>query len=224
MICGRGQIRPRLPGSMKCRRVSRYAAQKLTGLVHVAILEARGGDRAHSPLLRQLYTAAAGDPSQKPVDLNAGGRCKLSLDNLSVGLNNCIDLVLPVTMRLAYVQSVSSTSTRVLEAILERIRNGEWPGGDAGSRERVLVDQLGVSQCSRSPVDASGHGSHRDRPWSRSRVCRIDATILSRSVRSWFPWKAKLPFVQVYEMRLALESRCAYLAAAARRGASASHG
>jgi GntR family transcriptional repressor for pyruvate dehydrogenase complex len=109
----------------------------------------------------------------------------------------------------------SSTSTRVVEAILERIRSGEWPVGTLVPGERVMVDQLGVSRIALrealSMLRAMGvietdHGRG-------SRVCRIDATILSRLVPLMVSLEGELPFVQVYEMRLALESRCAYMAA-----------
>ncbi len=44
------------------------------------------------------------------------------------------------------MKRVSSTSTRVFEAMLERIRSGQWPVGALVPGERVLVEQFGVSR------------------------------------------------------------------------------
>jgi GntR family transcriptional regulator, transcriptional repressor for pyruvate dehydrogenase complex len=100
-------------------------------------------------------------------------------------------------------------------AMLARIRSGEWPVGALLPAERNLVEQFGTSRIAlreaMSTLRALGvidteHGRG-------STVRRVDASILEQLLPLMFSLEGEQPFEQTFELRLAVESRTAYLAA-----------
>jgi GntR family transcriptional repressor for pyruvate dehydrogenase complex len=109
----------------------------------------------------------------------------------------------------------TSTAEWVSQAMLDRIQSGEWPVGSLVPGERVLMEQFGVSRIALrealSMLRALGvietdHGRG-------STVQRIDAATLGRLVPLMLSLEGEQTFEQIFEVRLALESRTAYLAA-----------
>jgi GntR family transcriptional repressor for pyruvate dehydrogenase complex len=102
--------------------------------------------------------------------------------------------------------------------MLERIQTGQWPVGSSIPSERALMEEFGVS---RVPIRESlstlralgvldvGHGRC-------AVVKRIDMGALGRLFPLILSMEGQQSFHQIFEVRLALESQTAYLAAGRR--------
>lgn len=109
----------------------------------------------------------------------------------------------------------TSTADWLNEQMLERIQTGQWAVGSSIPSERALMEEFGVS---RIPIRESlmalralgvldvGHGRC-------SVVKRIDVTALGRLFPLIISMEGQQSFQQIFEVRLALESQTAYLAA-----------
>jgi DNA-binding FadR family transcriptional regulator len=111
-----------------------------------------------------------------------------------------------------------SKAESLAQAMLARIRSGEWPVGSLVPGERVLAEEFGASRVPlREAVSALRTlgvlGTEHGRG---SVVRRVDATVLDRLLPLMFALEGGRPFEQVFELRLAVESRTAYLAAVRR--------
>jgi GntR family transcriptional regulator, transcriptional repressor for pyruvate dehydrogenase complex len=100
-------------------------------------------------------------------------------------------------------------------AMLDRIRNGEWRVGSLVPGERVLMEQFGTSRIAlREAMSTLRALGVLDTEHGRgSTVRRIDTTILEQLLPLMLSLEGEQPFEQTFELRLALESRTAYLAA-----------
>lgn len=108
-----------------------------------------------------------------------------------------------------------STVERLTHEMLRRIRNDEWPVGSLVPSERVLMEEFGVS---RIPLrEAMSHlralGVLDTEHGRGSTVQRIDTSILEQLLPLMMSHEGEQPFEHTFELRLALESRTAYLAA-----------
>jgi GntR family transcriptional repressor for pyruvate dehydrogenase complex len=102
--------------------------------------------------------------------------------------------------------------------MLDRIRSGEWPVGSLLPAERVLVETFGTSRIAlREALSTLRAFGVLDTEHGRgSTVRRIDASILGKLLPLMLTLEGEQPFEQTFELRLALESRTAYLAALCR--------
>lgn len=113
--------------------------------------------------------------------------------------------------------STSATHSVYLQ-MLDNIQHGQWPVGEAIPSERTLIDQFGVSRIAireavsmlrgMGVVDV-GHGR-------RTRVRRVDSAVFGRLLPLMLFSDGQRTFDQVFEVRLAIESRTSFLAATAR--------
>src|SRR5262245_9015119 len=112
-------------------------------------------------------------------------------------------------------ENPSSKVEWLTHAMLDRIRTGEWPVGSLVPGERVLVEQFGTSRIAlREALSTLRALGVLDTEHGRgSTVRRIDATILDQLLPLMMSLEGEQPFEQTFELRLALESRTAYLAA-----------
>ncbi|MBI3469147.1 MAG: FadR family transcriptional regulator [Planctomycetes bacterium] len=109
----------------------------------------------------------------------------------------------------------TSTTEWLYTQMLARIQAGDWPVGSSIPSERTLMEEFGVS---RVPLRESlsmlralgvldiGHGRC-------AVVRRIDAGVLGHLFPLMLSMEGQQTFQQVFEVRLALEFRTAYLAA-----------
>jgi len=109
----------------------------------------------------------------------------------------------------------TSTTEWLFQEMLDRIQSGQWPIGSAIPSERTLMDDFGVSRISLreslSMLRALGileisHGRS-------STVRRIDSEIIGRLFPLMLSLEGEQTYQQIFEVRLSLESRTAYLAA-----------
>lgn len=112
-------------------------------------------------------------------------------------------------------ENSGSKVERLTHAMLDRIRTGEWPVGSLVPGERVLIEQFGTSRIAlREAMSALRALGVLDTEHGRgSTVRRIDATVLEQLLPLMMSLEGERPFEQTFELRLALESRTAYLAA-----------
>ena len=108
-----------------------------------------------------------------------------------------------------------STVALLFEKMLARIRSGQWPVGDPIPSERVLTKEFGVSRISiresLSMMRALGIvETHHGRS---STVQKMNSEILGRIFPLILSLEGEQTYEHVFETRLALESRTAYLAA-----------
>ncbi|MFW5829230.1 MAG: FadR/GntR family transcriptional regulator [Planctomycetota bacterium] len=113
------------------------------------------------------------------------------------------------------VTSSGTTTDRLFQAMLERIRDGRWPVGSLLPGERKLIEEFGVSRIplreALSTLRALGliqtvHGRG-------SMVQAIDAQVLACLFPLLLSMDGMGSFTHVLEVRLALEGQTAYLAA-----------
>jgi len=108
-----------------------------------------------------------------------------------------------------------STTDRVFNAMLERIQCGEWPVGSTIPSERTLIEEFGVSRIalreslSRLRVLGILNISHG----KSSTVTKMDVKVFGRLFPLLLSFEAQQSFENVFQVRLALESQTAYLAA-----------
>jgi GntR family transcriptional regulator, transcriptional repressor for pyruvate dehydrogenase complex len=112
-------------------------------------------------------------------------------------------------------EPANSKVEQLTRAMLDRIRSGEWPVGTLLPAERNLVEYFGTSRIAlREAMSTLRALGVLDTEHGRgSTVRRIDASILEQLVPLMFSLEGEQPFEQTFELRLALESRTAYLAA-----------
>jgi GntR family transcriptional repressor for pyruvate dehydrogenase complex len=112
-------------------------------------------------------------------------------------------------------RSQGSTTQAIFDQMLDRIRTGRWPVGTAIPSERSLIQEFGVS---RIPLREAlsmlrALGVLDTRQGRGSTIRNIDATVLGKLFPLMFNYQGQQTFRQVFELRLAVESRTAYLAA-----------
>ncbi|MBN2210691.1 MAG: FadR family transcriptional regulator [Sedimentisphaerales bacterium] len=112
-------------------------------------------------------------------------------------------------------QKSSSISRQLFDKMLQRIHTGQWPVGKSIPGERVLMTEFGVSRISvretLSMLRALGildtsHGR-------RSVVRKMNAEIVGRLFPLLLTLEGEQTYEHVFEVRLAIESRTAYMAA-----------
>jgi GntR family transcriptional repressor for pyruvate dehydrogenase complex len=107
------------------------------------------------------------------------------------------------------------TTETIRETILERIRTGFWPAGTALPSERELMADFGVSRIPLREAIAGlrALGVLHTRPGSGTRVRRVDARSVAQLLPLIVTLDGERTFRQVFELRLAVESETAALAA-----------
>jgi GntR family transcriptional repressor for pyruvate dehydrogenase complex len=118
-------------------------------------------------------------------------------------------------MSQATQEKRGSTTERLFDQLLVRIRQGTWPVGSAIPSERTLMVEFGVSRIairealsmlrSLGVLDVS-HGR-------RAIVRQVDAETLGRLFPLMLSLEGEQTFQQVFEIRVAIEAPAAYLAA-----------
>lgn len=103
----------------------------------------------------------------------------------------------------------------VRDEILARIRSGKWAPGTALPSERELMDEFRVSRIPLREAIAGlrALGVLHTRPGSGTRVRRVDADTVARLLPLIVTLEGQRTFSQVFELRLAVESQTAALAA-----------
>jgi len=117
----------------------------------------------------------------------------------------------------------SSCADDVFRWVVARIGSGEWRPGTVVPSERQLVEQLGVS---RVPVREAlsmlkSLGIVEIRQGRRSVVRQMDTGMLQQLFPLVFRLEGQESFLQIFDLRLAVESRTAFLAAERRTQADA---
>ena len=109
----------------------------------------------------------------------------------------------------------TSSTDRLFHDMLDRIHNGEWPVGSAIPSERDLMEKFGVSRIvlreslSRLRVLGILNISHG----KSSTVAKMDTEVFGRLFPLMLSFEGKESFENVSQVRLALESQTAHLAA-----------
>jgi GntR family transcriptional repressor for pyruvate dehydrogenase complex len=108
-----------------------------------------------------------------------------------------------------------STTEEIRRSILDRIRSGEWGPGTALPSERELMDEFRVSRIPLREAIAGlrALGVLQTRPGSGTRVRRVDAQTVAELLPLIVTLEGERTFAQVFELRLAVESQTAALAA-----------
>jgi GntR family transcriptional repressor for pyruvate dehydrogenase complex len=111
-----------------------------------------------------------------------------------------------------------STTEAVYRRMLDSIQLGKWPIGSRIPSERSLIDQFGVSRIAvREAVSMlRGLGVVDVSHGRRTRVRKIDARVFDQLLPLMLATGEQRTFQQIFEIRLAIESRAAYLAATER--------
>jgi len=107
------------------------------------------------------------------------------------------------------------TTDSIRETILARIRSGQWPAGTELPSERALMEE---SKVSRIPLREALAGLRalgvlQTRAGSGTRVRRVDADTVAQLLPLLVTLEGERTFAQVFELRLAVESQTAALAA-----------
>ena len=107
------------------------------------------------------------------------------------------------------------TTESIRTTILHRIRSGEWRPGTALPSERELMDEFGVSRIPLREAIAGlrALGVLHTRPGSGTRVRRVDARTVAQLLPLIVTLEGERTFSQVFDLRLAVESQTAALAA-----------
>jgi GntR family transcriptional regulator, transcriptional repressor for pyruvate dehydrogenase complex len=107
--------------------------------------------------------------------------------------------------------------------MLRRIQSGEWPVGSSVPGERVLIEEFGVSRLAlREALSKLRVLGILDTVHGRGSVVRqIDATALTQLFPLILALDGEHTVEHMFELRIALESRTAYLAALRRTGEEA---
>lgn len=111
--------------------------------------------------------------------------------------------------------SDTPASMVLFEQMLDRIRSGQWPVGSKIPSERCLMSEFGLSRVTiretLSMLRALGVLSISQ--GKASIVQRMDAKILGRLFPLMLSLEGERTYQQIFEVRLSIESRTAYLAA-----------
>jgi GntR family transcriptional repressor for pyruvate dehydrogenase complex len=112
-------------------------------------------------------------------------------------------------------QPKTSTAEWLHSQMLERIQTGQWAVGSSIPSERALMEEFGVSRIPiRESLQALRALGVLDISHGRCAVVkRIDVTSLGRLFPLIISMEGQQSFHQIFEVRLALESQTAYLAA-----------
>lgn len=103
----------------------------------------------------------------------------------------------------------------IRELILERVRRGHWPPGTALPSERELMEEFKVSRIPLREAMAGlrALGVVHTRPGSGTRVRTVDARTVAQLLPLIVTLEGERTFGQVFELRLAIETQTAALAA-----------
>ncbi|MBN1457386.1 MAG: FadR family transcriptional regulator [Sedimentisphaerales bacterium] len=103
----------------------------------------------------------------------------------------------------------------LFEKILDNIRLGIWPIGSAIPSERTLVSEFNVSRITvREALSMlKALGAISTSQGKRSVISPLDSNIISRLFPLMMSLQGEKTYEQIFEVRLAIESRTAYLAA-----------
>jgi len=109
----------------------------------------------------------------------------------------------------------TGTCEAIKDAILKRIRSGEWSAGTALPSERELMDEFKVSRIPLREAIAGlrALGVLHTRPRSGTRVARVDARTVAQLLPLLVTLEGPRTFAQVFDLRLAVEAQTAALAA-----------
>lgn len=112
----------------------------------------------------------------------------------------------------------SSTTETVYKKMLNSIRVGEWQVGSSIPSERSLIDRYGVSRIAiREAVSMlRGLGVVDVSHGRRTRVRKIDAEIFGQLLPVMLSSGGQRTLEQIFEVRLTIEARAAFLAAISR--------
>lgn len=112
-------------------------------------------------------------------------------------------------------KKTQKTSEQLRETFLERIRTGIWPAGSALPSERELMAEFNVSRIPLREAIAGlrALGVLHTRPGSGTRVRRVDAHTVAQLLPLLVTLEGERTFRQVFDLRLAVESQTAALAA-----------
>jgi GntR family transcriptional regulator, transcriptional repressor for pyruvate dehydrogenase complex len=115
-------------------------------------------------------------------------------------------------------ERLASTTEGVYTQMLENIQAGQWPVGSEIPSERDLIDQFGVSRIAvREAVSMlRGMGVVDVNHGRRTRVRKVDAQVLDQLLPLMLATGGQRTFQQIFDVRLALESQAAYVAATTR--------
>lgn len=110
---------------------------------------------------------------------------------------------------------------RIRKTMLDRIQRGTWPIGSELPSERELMAELSVSRIPLREAIAGlrALGVLYTRPGSGTRVRAVDAGTVARLLPLIVTLQGGQTFAQVFELRLAVESQTAFLAAQRRNDA-----
>lgn len=112
-------------------------------------------------------------------------------------------------------KSGRGTTDGIRETMLRRIRSGRWPVGSALPSERELMDEFKVSRIPLREALAGlrALGVLETLPRSGTRVRRVDARTVAQLLPLIVTLESDRTFSQVFDLRLAVESQTAALAA-----------
>jgi GntR family transcriptional regulator, transcriptional repressor for pyruvate dehydrogenase complex len=115
-------------------------------------------------------------------------------------------------------ERLASTTEGLYTQMLGNIQAGQWPVGSEIPSERNLIDQFGVSRIAvREAVSMlRGLGVVDVSHGRRTRVRKIDAQVLDQLLPLMLATGGQRTFQQIFDVRLALESQAAYVAATTR--------
>jgi len=108
-----------------------------------------------------------------------------------------------------------STTGRLFDQLLDRIRCGTWPVGTAIPSERTLMDEFGVSRIAiREAISMLRSLGVLDVSHGRRAIVRqVDAESLGKFFPLMLSLEGEQTFQQVFEIRVAIETPAAYFAA-----------
>jgi len=106
-------------------------------------------------------------------------------------------------------------TSRVVQEVLGRVRRGAWPVGKRLPSERTLIEEFKVSRVPLREALSSlrALGVLETRPGSGTRVARVTAQTIAQLLPLLVTLEGERTFAQIFELRLALETQTAALAA-----------
>jgi GntR family transcriptional repressor for pyruvate dehydrogenase complex len=112
-------------------------------------------------------------------------------------------------------QKITSTTQLLFQKMLDRIQSGQWPINKPIPSERALMKEFGVSRiCVRESLSMLRALGILETCHGRSSIIRrMDSEIIGRLFPLMLSLQGEQTYGQIFEVRLNLESRTAYLAA-----------